>query len=69
MTWWHGGKCLNAHKWGRPYQNRYHREKRHPDVDTDLVLGKPAGSRRGAMVIGMELPQLPQIPRLQVSAI
>ena len=31
--------------WSRPYQYRDHLEKYHRDVDPDLVLGKPPGSR------------------------
>lgn len=42
--------------WSRPYQYRDHIEKRHPDIDPDLVLGKVAGSRRKATVIGREQP-------------
>ncbi len=33
-------------KWSRPYQYRDHLKKHHHDVDPDLVLGKPPGSRR-----------------------
>jgi hypothetical protein len=43
-------------QWSRPYQYRDHIEKQHPDVDPDLVLGKAAGSRRKATVIGRERP-------------
>jgi hypothetical protein len=43
-------------KWSRPYQYRDHIEKQHPYVDPDLVLGKAAGSRRKATVIGREQP-------------
>jgi hypothetical protein len=43
-------------KWSRPYQYRGHIEKQHPDVDPDLVLGKAAGSRRKATIIGREQP-------------
>jgi DNA-directed RNA polymerase subunit RPC12/RpoP len=44
-------------RWSRPYQYRDHLEKHHRDVDPDLVLGKSAGSRRRAKVIGRERPQ------------
>jgi len=44
-------------RWSRPYQYRDHLEKHHRDVDPDLVLGKPAGSRRRAEVIGRGRPQ------------
>lgn len=43
--------------WSRPYQYRDHLEKHHRDVDPDLVLGKPAGSRRRAEVIERGRPQ------------
>lgn len=43
--------------WSRPYQYRDHLEKHHRDVDPDLVLGKPAGSRRRAEVIETGRPQ------------
>ena len=48
-------------RWSRPYQYRDHLEKHHRDVDPDLVLGKPPGSRRRAKVIGLGRgrPQLP----------
>ena len=38
--------------WSRPYQYWKHLEMHHRDVDPDLVLGKPAGSRRRAKVTG-----------------
>ena len=38
--------------WSRPYQYKNHLEMHHRDVDPDLVLGKPAGSRRRAKVTG-----------------
>jgi hypothetical protein len=44
-------------RWSRPYQYRDHLERHHHDVDPDLVLGKPAGSRRRAEVIGRRRPQ------------
>jgi DNA-directed RNA polymerase subunit RPC12/RpoP len=44
-------------RWSRPYQYRDHLERHHRDVDPDLVLGKPAGSRRRAEVIGRGRPQ------------
>ncbi|KAF8496826.1 hypothetical protein F5888DRAFT_1702827 [Russula emetica] len=44
-------------RWSRPYQYRDHLEKHHRDVDPDLVLGKTAGSRRRAEVIGRGRPQ------------
>ena len=43
--------------WSRPYQYRNHLEMHHRDVDPDLVLGKPAGSRRRAKVTGRGLTQ------------
>lgn len=43
-------------RWSRPYQYRDHLEKHHRDVDPDVVLGKPAGSRRRAEVIGRGRP-------------
>jgi hypothetical protein len=43
--------------WSRPYQYRDHLEKHHRDVNPDLVLGKTAGSRRRAEVIGRGRPQ------------
>lgn len=43
-------------KWSRPDQYRTHLEKRHPDVDRDHVLGKPAGSRRKSAIFGRDLP-------------
>jgi len=43
--------------WSRPYQYRDHLEKYHCDVDPDLVLGKPAGSRRRAKATGRGRPQ------------
>ena len=43
--------------WSRPYQYRDHLERHHRDVDPDLVLGKPADSRRRAKVIGRGRPQ------------
>ena len=43
--------------WSRPYQYRNHLEMHHCDVDPDLVLGKPAGSRRRAKVTGRGLTQ------------
>jgi hypothetical protein len=33
-------------KCGRPYEYRAHLEKHNPDVDSDIILGKAAGSRR-----------------------
>lgn len=44
-------------RWSRPYQYRDHLERHHRDVDPDLVLGKPPGSRRRAEVIGRGRPQ------------
>jgi DNA-directed RNA polymerase subunit RPC12/RpoP len=44
-------------RWSRPYQYRDHLERHHRDVDPDLVLGKPAGARRRAEVIGRGRPQ------------
>ncbi|KAF8496827.1 hypothetical protein F5888DRAFT_368213 [Russula emetica] len=44
-------------RWSRPYQYRDHLEKHHRDIDPDLVLGKIAGSRRRAKVIGRGRPQ------------
>src|SRR6266852_2318449 len=38
-------------RWSRPYQYRDHLEKHHRNVDPDLVLGKPLGSRRRVKVI------------------
>ena len=43
-------------EWSRPYQYRDHIEKQHPDVDPNLVLGKVAGSRRKALIIGRDRP-------------
>jgi DNA-directed RNA polymerase subunit RPC12/RpoP len=44
-------------RWSRPYLYRDHLEKHHRDVDPDVVLGKPADSRRRAKVVGGERPQ------------
>jgi DNA-directed RNA polymerase subunit RPC12/RpoP len=43
-------------RWSRPYQYRDHLERHHRDVDPDLVLGKPPGSRRRVKVIGRRRP-------------
>ena len=42
--------------WSRPYQYRDHIEKQHPEVDPNLILGKAAGSRCKAPVIGRDQP-------------
>ena len=50
--------CLRCEfTWTRPCQYRVHLEKCHPDVNSDKILGKPAGSRRQSKVIGRDLPQ------------
>ena len=33
-------------KWGRPYEYRRHLKRHHPNVNHNMVLGKPSGSRR-----------------------
>lgn len=43
-------------KWTRPCEYRTHLEKRHPEVDSDKVLGKPAGHRSKSTIIGRDLP-------------
>jgi hypothetical protein len=48
-------------KWGRPYEYRNHLLKNHPGVDPDVILGKPAGSRRRATILTDALPQLPPV--------
>ena len=51
--------------WTRPCQYRAHLEKRHPDVNSDKVLGKPAWSRRRSEVIGRDLPPHFYLPNIQ----
>ena len=41
--------CISCDfRWSRPYQYRDHLEAHHPELDTDTVMGKTAGSRRRA---------------------
>ncbi len=44
-------------KWARPYAYREHIVKRHPGLNPDEVLGKPAGSRRRATAFTGRLAQ------------
>jgi hypothetical protein len=44
-------------KWSRPCQYGAHLRRRHRDVDSDFVLGKPTGSRRSSTIIGRDLVQ------------
>ena len=44
-------------RWSRPYQYRDHLEKYHRDVDADLILGKPSGSRSRAKITRRGRPQ------------
>ncbi len=45
-------------EWGRPCDYRNHLEKHHPDLDPDMILGKPAGSLRRTAIIARRGPQL-----------
>ncbi|KAF8496789.1 hypothetical protein F5888DRAFT_365132 [Russula emetica] len=47
-------------KWARPYEYRNHLRK-HPGVNPDSILGKPAGSRRRATIRTEHLPQQPSV--------
>ena len=42
-------------EWTRPYMYTKHLKMRHPDVNADEVLGKPAGSRCKSTIIGRDL--------------
>jgi len=54
-------------KWSRPYQYRDHLKKHHHDVDPDLVLGKPPGSRRRTTVIGRGQSRKYSPPAIQLN--
>ena len=58
--------CINCDfMWSQPYQYRQHLEQCHPDVDADLVLGKPAGSRRQTAIFTQTSDITPSVtPRL-----
>ncbi|KAI0265259.1 hypothetical protein BGY98DRAFT_1191886 [Russula aff. rugulosa BPL654] len=51
-------------KWGRPYEFRDHLEKHHPDVDRDMALGKPAGSRRRSAIFVRRPSQQVSLPTI-----
>jgi hypothetical protein len=58
--------CMHCDaKWSRPYQYRDHLKKHHHDVDPDLELGKPPGSRRRTTGIGREQAQKRSPPAIQ----
>jgi hypothetical protein len=52
-------------QWTRPNLYRTHLENRHPNVNPDEVLGKPAGSRRRSMIVGRDLPQHFPLPAIE----
>ena len=50
-------------KWTRPCEYRVHLRKRHPKVNSDKVLGKPAGDRCRSTIIGRDLVPSQAKPR------
>jgi hypothetical protein len=52
-------------EWGRPYEYRDHLEKHHPEIDSDMVLGKVAGSRRRSACFARHRPQQVSLPNIE----